>query len=129
MVLGSEIFETRRTRMRRWATSAVVVIALHAAGAALALGHWQEEEEAEDAAGSIMVELAPIAAAARIDMPDVAHGPQMEEAMLTPQAAKQTIEEVDKEGAARVRPAGEPSGIVTPFPIPILPPGKDPLGR
>jgi hypothetical protein len=39
------------------------------------------------------------------------------------------IEEVDKEGAARVRPASEPSGIVTPFPIPILPPGKGPRGR
>lgn len=36
------------------------------------------------------------------------------------------IEEVEKEGPVRVRPAKEPAAIVTPFPIPIFPPGKGP---
>lgn len=36
------------------------------------------------------------------------------------------IEEVEREGAARVRPAKEAAGIVTPFPVPIWTPGKGP---
>jgi hypothetical protein len=36
------------------------------------------------------------------------------------------IEEVAEEGPARVRPAKEPSGIVTPFPVPVWSPGKGP---
>jgi hypothetical protein len=36
------------------------------------------------------------------------------------------IEEVEKEGPARVQAVEEPSGIVTPFPIPVFPPGKGP---
>lgn len=36
------------------------------------------------------------------------------------------IEEVEREGAARMRPAKETGGIVTPFPVPILTPGKGP---
>lgn len=36
------------------------------------------------------------------------------------------IEEVEREGAARVRPAQESAGIVTPFPVPVWTPGKGP---
>ena len=36
------------------------------------------------------------------------------------------IEEVEKEGSARVRPAREGESVVTPFPIPIPTPGKGP---
>lgn len=36
------------------------------------------------------------------------------------------VEEVEREGAARVRPSKEPAGIVTPFPVPIWTPGKGP---
>ena len=39
------------------------------------------------------------------------------------------IEEVEKEGVARARPAGESAGIVTPFPLPIFTPGKGPRQR
>lgn len=39
------------------------------------------------------------------------------------------IEEVEKEGVARARPAGESAGIVTPFPLPIFTPGKGPRAR
>jgi len=38
------------------------------------------------------------------------------------------IEEVEREGPARVRPAKGPSGIVTPFPVPVWTPGKGPGG-
>lgn len=36
------------------------------------------------------------------------------------------IEEVEREGPARVRPGKEAAGIVTPFPVPIWTPGKGP---
>lgn len=36
------------------------------------------------------------------------------------------IDEVEREGPARVRAAREPGAIVTPFPIPVFPPGKGP---
>lgn len=38
------------------------------------------------------------------------------------------IEEVEREGTARVRPAKGASGIVTPFPVPVWTPGKGPGG-
>jgi hypothetical protein len=36
------------------------------------------------------------------------------------------IEEVEREGPARSRPAREGAGIVTPFPVPVWTPGKGP---
>ena len=36
------------------------------------------------------------------------------------------IEEVEREGTARVRPAQEASGVLTPFPVPVWTPGKGP---
>ena len=36
------------------------------------------------------------------------------------------IEEVEREGPARARPARESAGIVTPFPVPVWTPGKGP---
>jgi len=36
------------------------------------------------------------------------------------------IEEVEKEGAARIRDAKGETGIVTPFPMPVWTPGKGP---
>lgn len=38
------------------------------------------------------------------------------------------IEQVEREGPARTRPAKESSGIVTPFPVPVWTPGKGPGG-
>ena len=38
------------------------------------------------------------------------------------------LEEVEHEGAARVRPAKAATGIVTPFPVPVWTPGKGPGG-
>ena len=36
------------------------------------------------------------------------------------------IEEVEKEGASRVRHGKESSGLVTPFPLPVWTPGRGP---
>jgi hypothetical protein len=46
--------------------------------------------------------------------------------LFLPLHAVLRIEEVEREGAARVRPAKETAGIVTPFPVPIWTPGKGP---
>jgi len=46
--------------------------------------------------------------------------------LFLPLHAVLRIEEVEREGAARVRPAKESSGIVTPFPVPVWSPGKGP---
>ena len=46
--------------------------------------------------------------------------------LFLPLHAVLRIEEVEREGAARVRPAKEAAGIVTPFPVPIWTPGKGP---
>jgi hypothetical protein len=60
-----------------------------------------QEDDAEDAAASpVVVEMVPAATATPVDSPDVAHGPLMEEAMLTPQAAKETKARQSKEWEA-----------------------------
>lgn len=117
MIAVAQILESRRARLGRWAGAAIVVCSLHVAGAALALMQWPEEE-AEDAAGAMVVELAPLLAAAPVDSPDVAHGPLMQEALLTPQASKQTVEEVAKDTPiAEPSPAPDPE-VALPKPQP-----------
>jgi protein TonB len=63
----------------------------------------------------VIVEMVPTPSVARVDSPDVAHGPLMEEATLTPQAAKETKEDVEKE-----TPPVEPSPLA-PEPEVVLP--------
>jgi hypothetical protein len=46
--------------------------------------------------------------------------------LFLPLHAVLRIEEVEREGPARVRPGKEVPGIVTPFPVPIWTPGKGP---
>jgi hypothetical protein len=46
--------------------------------------------------------------------------------LFLPLHAVLRIEEVEKEGAIRARPAKEAAGIVTPFPVPIWTPGHGP---
>jgi hypothetical protein len=46
--------------------------------------------------------------------------------LFLPLHAVVRIEEVEREGPARVRPGKAPTGIVTPFPVPVWTPGKGP---
>jgi periplasmic protein TonB len=96
--------ESQGARIGRWAAAAVLAFGLHAGGATVALMHWQQDAEADAVAGAISLELAPLFAAAPMDTPDVAPGPLMQEAMLTPQASKQTEREVDRD-TPRVEPS------------------------
>ena len=88
--------ESRRARVGRWAGAAAIVCTVHVGGAGLALMQWPEQES-EDAAGALMMELAPVLAVTPVDSPDIAHGPLVQEAMATPQAVRETVREVAKD--------------------------------
>ena len=114
----AQLLESRRARVSRWAGAAFVVCALHVGGAALALMQWPEEQEADDAAGALVVEMAPVLAATPVDSPDVAHGPLMQEALLTPQASQETVTDIAKDiPLIEPSPAPEPE-VALPTPRP-----------
>jgi protein TonB len=84
--------------------------------------HWNDGEPPEESAGSVAVELAPVAVALPADTTDLAHGPLMEEAAPTAQAAHESIEEVEK-----YLPKADPSPLA-PEPevaLPIAKPADD----
>jgi protein TonB len=114
----AQLLESRRARVGRWVAAGVIVCALHLGGAALALMHWPEDDDVDDAAGALTVDLAPIPSAMPVDSPDVAHGPLQEEAALAQQAVKEVVKEVVKDTAKLdPSPATEPE-IVLPKPEP-----------
>jgi protein TonB len=120
MIGASDLFEPRRARLLRWSSAAALVVAGHVCGAALATMNWQAYDTPDPADGAVAIELAPMPLSPRLDMPDLAHGPLMEEAKLTPQAAKEVKEEIEKE-LPRVEPsplAPEPQ-VVLPTPKPV----------
>ncbi len=119
MTLATDLFEPRRTRALRWTAAAVLVVAAHIGCTALALMHWQEDDSEDAPAGPIIVEMVATPVATPQDMPDVAHGPLMEEAQVSPQAAKETKVEVEKETPeVEPSPAPEPE-VVLPVPKPV----------
>ena len=120
MTLATDLFEPRRTRALRWTIAAVLVVVAHIGCTALALMHWQEDDAEDSPAGPIIVEMVAPPVATPQDMPDVAHGPLMEEAQASPQAAKETKVEVEKETPeVEPSPAPEPE-VVLPVPKPVV---------
>lgn len=120
MMSAGDLFEPRRTRALRWAGAAVLVLAAHIGCTALALMHWQEDDAQDSPAGPIIIEMMAMPVATPQDMPDVAHGPLMEEAQVSPQAAKETKVEVEKETPeVEPSPAPEPE-VVLPVPKPVV---------
>jgi protein TonB len=81
MIGASDLFEPRRTRFLRWSSAAALVVAGHVCAAALAAMHWQVADTPDPADGAVAIELAPMPLSPRVDMPDLAHGPLMEEAV------------------------------------------------
>ena len=119
MMVTTDLIEPQRIRFRRWACAALFVVAAHVGCTAMALWHWPDDEADDSAASPVIVEMVPVLAATPVDSPDVAHGPLMEEAMLTPQAAKETREEVEKEmPTVEPSPAPDPE-VVLPTPHPV----------
>jgi protein TonB len=115
VIVLSELFEPPRAYAVRWAAAAVLVLAAHVGCTALALMHWQEDASDDAAASPVIVEMVPTPSISKVDSPDVAHGPLAEEATLTPQAAKETKEDLEKE-----TPTVDPSPLA-PEPEVVLP--------
>ncbi len=119
MMFAIELLEPRNARLRRWAAAALFVVVAHAGCTALALMRWQDDDADDAAASSVMVEMVPAPAPTPVDSPDIAHGPLTQEAMLTPPAAKETKEEVEKEmPTVEPSPAPDPE-VVLPTPHPV----------
>jgi protein TonB len=114
----AQLLESRRLRIGRWAGAALVVCGLHVGGAALAMLHWHEADEDDDAAGSLTLELAPMPAATPVNSEDAAVGPDADAAELTPEASKKVVEEVEKDiPQVDPSPAPEPE-VALPKPQP-----------
>jgi protein TonB len=59
--------------------------------------HWNDGEPPEEHAGSVAIELAPVAVALPADTTDLAHGPLMEEAAPTAETAPESVQEVEED--------------------------------
>jgi protein TonB len=120
----AHLVESYPVQMLRWAVAAVFVTGVHIGGGGLALLHWKSEEVPERSAGSVAIELAPVAVAPSVDATDLAHGPLTEEAAPTAQATNEPVEKA-KEG--NELPMAEPSPLA-PEPevaLPISKPEQD----
>lgn len=92
-MLASDLLERDGRRWLRWVTAGVVIVLLHAGGAAWAIYNPPHEEEIDDeVAGAIVMELAPVTATQRAETPDTAIGPQAEEAVPTPPTTEKVEE-------------------------------------
>ncbi|HET6223200.1 MAG TPA: hypothetical protein VFE11_13595, partial [Dongiaceae bacterium] len=107
MIFASDILEPRRARVTRWVGAAVFVVAAHVGCTALALYTWQDDDAEDSAASPVIVEMIPAPTATPVDTPDLAHGPLMEDAVPTRQAAKETKPEVEEE-MPKVEPSPAP---------------------
>jgi protein TonB len=80
MIAHLELLEVSAARLRRWVLAGAVMVSMHAAAGALALADWTEEDDtAEETAGSFMLELAPVAMAPPTEKVNLAIGPAQEE--------------------------------------------------
>jgi protein TonB len=112
------VIESYPACLLRWTAAIMLVTGMHIGGGALALMTWKGGEVPEESAGSVAIELAPMAVASPVDSLDLAHGPLVQEAAPTAQAATETVEEVEKE-----LPKVDPSPLA-PEPEVVLPISK-----
>ena len=112
------MLDSGRLHLARWALAAAIAVGAHVGGVTLTLLNWEDPPELEDAGGTVVLELAPIAAVAPVDTPDLAHGPLMEEAAPAVQASEQKQQEVPKE-IPKVEPSPAPQPeVALPMPQP-----------
>jgi protein TonB len=121
------MLDAGRLHLTRWALAGVIALAAHVGAVALTLLHWEEPPELEDAGGTVVLELAPIAAVAPVDTPDLAHGPLLEETAPATQASEEKQQEVPKEiPKVDPSPAPEPEvALPTPQPEQKEPPKEE----
>ena len=107
MTLLAHLLESRRSRISRWMAAGVRRLRRCMSAAP----RWRsctgpEEDIRKTLRAPWWWNWRRLPAATPVDLPDVAHGPLMEEAVLTPQATKQTVEEVDQGHTSRRTFAG-----------------------
>jgi protein TonB len=116
----SQHLEPRRARIMRWGAAALVVCGLHAGALGLALLQPPEQEQdVDDAAGAMIIDLAPLPAPAPVDSPDVAHGKEIKEySPPVPEASRKVEQKVEEDiPPIEPSPALEPE-IALPKPQP-----------
>jgi len=113
-----------RSDLRRWAASAVVVLGLHAAGAALLLS-WHEPITVGEPSDTVVVDLAPIVDTPSDTAEDLPPGPKQEEAEATPPPKQEEVEQKPEE-KVDVPPTPAPSVAAVPPPEPIAPKPPEP---
>lgn len=113
MIAHLELLEVAGTRLRRWTLAGAVMFSMHAAAGALALTDWSKEDEtSEEAAGSFMLELAPVAMAPPTEKVNLAIGPPQEETPAS--AATPPVEEVKEKSDAETPNVAESPLAPTP---------------
>jgi TonB family protein len=86
----TDIDEQKPSR-RLWISAAVIALALHIGGAALAIAHLQAEE-ADDALGASAIEIGLELASVRREVTDLPPGPDTDASTASPQLAEQKAE-------------------------------------
>jgi protein TonB len=101
------MLEPHPAGLLRWAAATVLVTGMHVGAGALALLHWNYRLP-EESAGSVAIELAPVAVAPPAEKTNLAHGPHLKEAAPAAPAPDQPVEQVEKE---QKLPKVEPSPL------------------
>jgi len=113
-----------RSDLRRWAASAAVVLALHAAGAG-ALLSWRDPVTVGEPSDTVVVDLEPIVNAPSDTAEDLPPGPKQEEAEATPPPKQDEVEQKQEE-KVEVPPTPAPSVAAVPPPEPVAPKPPEP---
>jgi protein TonB len=113
------------SELRRWMTSAAVVIGLHAGAAALLLT-WREPIAVGEASSVVAVDLTPFATAPSDTMEDIAPGPKQQEAEAPPPPEEEKVEQKPEE-KVEVPPAPVPPVAAVPPPEPVDPQPPKPV--
>jgi len=106
--------DEQRPSRRLWIFAAVIALALHAGGAALAIAHLQTEE-AEDSLGASAIEIGLELASVRREVTDLPPGLDTDASTASPQLAEQKAEVKDTElPQDKPTEAEEADRVVTP---------------
>ena len=108
----------------RWSSSAVAIVALHAAVIALAIGWYRPLTPPGITLPAIMVDMSPVTSAPQTTQLDLAPGPVMQQADASPpEAAKQ---ETVEEQIAPTPPQEKPEVVAPPEQKQVTPPTPEP---
>ena len=87
--------EEQKSSRRLWIFAAVIALALHAGGAALAIAHLQTEAESDDAVGASAIEVGLELASANREEVNLPPGPDTDASAASPQLPDQQAEVKD----------------------------------